>query len=229
VDDAVPVGVFERSANLESERDRFGRWEAVILCIMEACFEIASAHELAHDEGLAVLITRVEDGHDAGMIAEASHGLGFAPHARAAGFVEPFDFDQCQGDVTIQPRVAGKEDPLLGAFAEWTQYAIAIGGECRWSFDARPGGDTRNGSRGCVECAAALAAEPELWGIGGITLRALLFESRAALATELHSRRVFETASRTRQEVESPLLSLGAPRHRRLDTGRGVDSIYSLL
>jgi hypothetical protein len=63
------------------------------------------------------------------MIAEATHGLGFAPDTREAGVIEAIGFDQRERNVTIQPNVVGEVDPFARAFTEKAADLIAAGNE----------------------------------------------------------------------------------------------------
>ena len=130
VDHAARVGVLEGLAELRrrcaAPRRRRAGWRSAA---SKRALEVAAGHVLAHDEELAVRLADVVDGDDVRVVAEAAHRLGLAPHAHAAGLVEALGLDQREGDVAVEPLVAGQVDALLGALAEEALHLVAAGGE----------------------------------------------------------------------------------------------------
>jgi len=181
---AARVGVLEGVAELGGDRER--------LVDIEPRFEVAAAHVLAHDVGLAVLLAGVVDGDDARVIAEAPHRLGLAAHADAAGLVEALGLDQGQGDVAVEPLVAREVDALLGAFSEQALHLVAAGGKRARGAGLRRWRRSRLGKR-----RAALAAELEFRWVLESAARAGPRQGGAAVAAELEAARVLVAAGGT--------------------------------
>ena len=87
--------------------------------------DIAPAHELRDQIGLTMFFADVVDGHDVGVVAQPAHGLGFAADAGLALGIQAVGFDQRERHIPIQLGIVTEVDPLLPAFAEETDHAIA--------------------------------------------------------------------------------------------------------
>jgi hypothetical protein len=61
----------------------------------------SAGHEGDNDVRLTFVLSHIVDGDDIGVVAELSHGTGFADDARPGGFVYLFGLDEGEGDVTV--------------------------------------------------------------------------------------------------------------------------------
>ena len=93
------------------------KWDPVVLSGADESLDVAPAHQLGHHVGVAPVVTQVEDGHDVGMGAQASHGLGLPHYPRPRNAAEALRLDLREGHVAVQHRVVDEVHPLLAALA----------------------------------------------------------------------------------------------------------------
>ena len=131
VNDAAGVGVLEGGGELAGDADGVGDGQTVIVGPVEQILDGAAGHELAHDEGPALVVSDVVDGDDVGVVTEERHRLGLATDAHQPGFVQTLGLHRGQGDLAPQRRVVGGIDALAAAFTEKPPDQIAAAAERR--------------------------------------------------------------------------------------------------
>ena len=125
MDDAAPVRVLQRLADLLGYLHRALGWDAMLLGFREQIFNAAAASILRDDERRPAFIPGVEDGDDMCVVTETAHRLRLASHADDAVGVEAVGLDQRESDIAIELRVVGEVDALLRAFAEKAAHGVA--------------------------------------------------------------------------------------------------------
>jgi hypothetical protein len=161
MDDAARMGVLERAADVDRDRERPVDVQAPPLALLEHPGEIAAADVLADDVGNPILLARIEHPDHVPMLAELPHRLGLAPGPREDRLLDPLGLEHRHGDLAIAGLgVTGPVDALTPAAAEEPLDAIAPGdhlggvGRCR--------GGRRLRLRRSLEARAAAVAEPSL-------------------------------------------------------------------
>jgi len=209
VDDAVVVGVLEGGAQLLADVEDPSDGQAMALGLAELPVEVSAGDVLADQVDAAVLLVDVVDGHDVGVVAEAPHRLGFAPHAHE---VETLGLDEGDRHLAIEPRVASEKDALLGALPQEARELVAalcerlgrLGGDARSKKRRHPrfaSSRGRHRQRSAARVAEALAARVVAAAAGAAQRRR---ERVSALAAELRRLSIRMAASRTVHRVSAP-------------------------
>ena len=86
--------------------------------ILNEIIDIAAGEQRKDHLRISLVFAEVVDGNDVRMIAETSHGLGFALDARSGVFIELFRLYLGKSNVTVKDSVMGKVDPLFAALAK---------------------------------------------------------------------------------------------------------------
>jgi hypothetical protein len=118
VNDSLRVREYEPVCNSFSNADRLIERQAMIGGLPDQIFHIAAREQRQDHERLPLIFAEVVNSDDVGVIAEASHGLGFAPDARAGVFIQLFDFDPGKGDVAVEHGIVNVVDSLLAPLTE---------------------------------------------------------------------------------------------------------------
>ena len=111
VNDAAGVGVLERAGDVGGDLDRPSHLEAPA-GRREQASDVATRHVAADDEGIAGVLTRVEDRDDLRVVAELSHRIGFAARPGLHAGADAGRVVQRHGDLGARPRVLGEIDAL---------------------------------------------------------------------------------------------------------------------
>ena len=112
------VGVLERPADVDRDRDRPLDLEPAPLALLEHPGEIAAADVLADDERDPALLARVEHADDVRVLAELAHRLGLAPGAGEHRLLDPLGVEHRHRDLALAGLgVAGAVDALAPAAA----------------------------------------------------------------------------------------------------------------
>ena len=86
--------------------------------LLDQSLDVHAPHQLGDHVGLTLVLAQVEDGHDVGVGAQPSHGLGLAGDARPGGLIQTLGVDQRKGDLAVEEGVVGQVDLLLAALAQ---------------------------------------------------------------------------------------------------------------
>ena len=132
MDDPAPVGVLERAADVDRDRDRPVELELAAGAVVERALQVAAADVLADDERHAAVLARVEHADDVRVLAELAHRPRLAPGAGEHGLGDVLGVED--GDRDLAPGVlgvAGAEHALAPAAAEEALDPVAAGDQLR--------------------------------------------------------------------------------------------------
>ena len=137
VDDPAPVGVLERPADVDRDRDRPLDLEPATLALLEHPGEIAAADVLADDERDPPLLARVEHPDDVRVLAELAHRARLAPGAGEHRLLDPLGVEHRHRDLALAGlAIASAVDPLATAAADQRVDPVAPG-EQLWDVGRR--------------------------------------------------------------------------------------------
>ena len=161
MDDAAGVGMLERAADVDRDRDRPVDLEPPAVALIERPGEISTSDVFADDVRDPTLLTGVEHPDDVRMLAELAHRLRLAARSREQGLLEPLGLEHRDRDLAIVGLgVAGLVYALAPAQAEEALDAVAPRDHLR-GVRGRPGGG-RLRLRGGLQAGAAVVAEASL-------------------------------------------------------------------
>lgn len=139
MDYAVRVGVLERLADLVGDAERLLQGKPMALGPLDEPFDIAAAHELGHEIGLAALLTDVVNGDDVLVVAQLTHRLGLTANPGLPLRIEAIGLDERERHIPVELGVVREEDAFLTALPEETNDPIAAVAErCRVPTRIRP-------------------------------------------------------------------------------------------
>ena len=109
MDNSPGVGELKSPAGFLGYVDGLLQGKAVVGGVFDDTFNVSTAHQFGHPDGLAIVFTQVEDGDNVGMGAQPTHGLGFSGDAGARDVVQALGLDQGEGYVPVQQGISGQE------------------------------------------------------------------------------------------------------------------------
>ena len=86
------------------------------------------------------MVAEVVNAGDIGVVAELSHGLGFASDPGTSRLIQLLGLDQVDGDVPVKFCVMGKKDLLLATLSQELLDLKAADGKGRWQGRRTSGG-----------------------------------------------------------------------------------------
>ncbi len=173
MDDAERVGVLERAQHVGRDLDGLLELELAPRRRVEEALDVAAGQERAHQVGPPVVLARLLDGDDVGVVAEPSHRLRLAPRARQDRLLDALGLEYRDRDVAVALGVARQIDALAPAAPEEALDAVAaapeLGGQIAVAVARRRRGGgglgLGRGLGGGAELLAARVAEPRALAI----------------------------------------------------------------